>query len=194
MAATTFATPGYPVLTPTKVKGSRTGTANGTYIEGIDEREISFDPGLDLRVRRVGLGADSGFRVRHGRTQPAKLYLPLRNQGANGLKLILAQLTTDGAIFRPTGGTAAAPYSAMPTFALIIRPDSTSEKYLYSPNWALAPETLQLIRHSEIGAQASLTQLVLVATRPTSATSGVPAYEWAASATIATAFSLTEGP
>ena len=129
-----------------------------------------------------------------GRVQGARLIVPLRQQDTTGLKILLSHLTTDGAIFRPTGGTATADFAKLATFAIILRPLSSSEKYVYSPNWAPSEQTIQAILHSDDGEQLAPAVLELIATRPSSAYAGSPAYEWAASATIATAFNLTESP
>ena len=187
MASVVYATPGRLYLTPTTVTG-----ATGTLIDGIEEQAISLMLDGDVRRYRTGIGADAGFRMRMGRVQAARLMLPLREQSVTGLKLLLSQLTTDGATIRPTGGTAAAEFAKLPTFALIVRPKSSSEKYLYSPNWAMSEQTLQHILHSEDGAQLAGATLELIATRPTNATG--PAYMWASSSAIATAYSLTENP
>jgi hypothetical protein len=187
MASVVYATPGKLYLTPTSVTGT-----NGTLIPGIEERAITLDVTADIRERRNGVGVNSGPRIYHGRYQRARLLVPLRNQSVNGLKILLAHLTTDGAIMRPTGGTAAAQFQPLPTFALILRPDSTSEKYVYSPNWALGPQSVMLVNHSDNISQLADAVLELIATKPTNATG--PAWEWAAAATIATAFGLSENP
>lgn len=192
MAAVVYPTPGYLVLDPTKVKGSRTGTTNGTVIEGVQDNDIFLALDADLRRRRSGIGTSAGPRIRVGRVQGAVLLIRLRNQSTTGLKIHFSHLTTDGSTMRPTGGTAAAPFAKMPTFSIIVRPTSTSEKYIYSPNWSLDLGTQWLAAHSELREQLDGSLLALMATRPTNATG--PAYEWASSATIASAYSLTEGP
>lgn len=187
MASTVYATPGKLYLTPTSVTGT-----TGTHIVGIEERDILLDVSGEVRIRRNGVGASAGIKVIHGRWQAARLLIPLRQQDTTGLKILLSHLTTDGALFRPTGGTAANQFADMPTFALILRPDSTTEKYVYSPNWALSNASVQLIRHSQTGAQLTDAVLELIATRPTNATG--PAWAWGSSSAIASAFSLTENP
>lgn len=184
MASANHATPARIYLTPTSA------ASGGTLIAAVDMNEIVFDPGYEASTRMVSLGANSGFRVRHRRVRPARFYIPLRDQSTTGLKILYSHLTTDGAIFRPTGGTATGAFAQLPTFALVVRPISTGEKHLYAPNWALAPETVHLLRHSELGSQLSSAALVLIPCRPTSASSGVPSWEWAASATIDSVFSL----
>lgn len=187
MASVVYATPGRLYLTPTTVTGT-----TGTLIDGIEEQSIVFSIDADLRRARTGIGANAGFRMRMGRVQAARLILPLREQSTTGLKILLSQLTTDGATIRPTGGTAAAEFAKLPTFALILRPKSSSEKYLYSPNWALSEGTLQHILHAEDGAQLAGATLELIACRPTNASG--PAYLWGSSSAIASAYSLTESP
>lgn len=184
MAAVVYSTPANLYLTPTSA------ASGGTLIAGIDGREIVFDPGMELSNRMVGLGANSGFRTRMRRVRPARLFVPIRNQGATALKILLSHLTTDGAIMRPTGGTATTAFAKLPTFALVVRPILTTEKHLYAPNWALVSETAQIIQHSEIAAQLAGAYMVLQPCRPTTLSSGVPSWEWAASATIDTVFGL----
>lgn len=187
MAAVVFATPGKLYLTPTAVAGT-----TGTLLEGIEERDITLSLEGEIRERRNGVGANSGPRIRMGRVTAARLLLPLRRQDATGLKMLLSHLTTDGTTMRPTGGTAALDFAKLPTFAIILRPDKTTEKYLYSPNWAIGAGSIWLIQHSDDLAQLANATLELVATRPSNATG--PAYAWASSANIASIYSLTEGP
>lgn len=192
MAAVVFATPGYLVTSPTKVKGSRTGTTNGTYLEGVEENDIFVAMDAEVRRRRTGVGSSAGKRARMGRVQAAVLLIRLRNQSAAGIKMQFAHLTTDGATLRPTGGTATAEFAKLPTFDMILRPNSASEKYIYSPNWSLDEGSQWLAAHSEVRAQLDGSLLALMACRPSNASG--PAYLWAASATIASVYSLTEGP
>lgn len=184
MAAVVYATPGSLYLTPTNA------TTGGTLIAGVEEQAISFAPGIETRLRRNGVGTASGFRVRHGRLQAPRLIIPLRQQDATGLKLLLSHLTTDGSTLRPTGGTATKEFAKLPTFALVLRPTDTTQKYLYAPNWALTDESAQLILHSDSAAQLEGAVLVLVATRPTDAYSGSPSYLWGTAAAINTAYNL----
>lgn len=187
MASVVYSTPGKPYLTPTEVTGT-----SGTLLAGIDERDIILSLEAEVRERRTGVGASAGPRIRMGRVREARLIIPLRQQDATGLKLQFAHLSTDGATMRPTGGTATLPFAKLPTFALIVRPDSTSEKYIYSPNWALGRGSLWLLSQHETIPQLGAAVLELVATRPTNATG--PAYMWASSSAIASAYSLTENP
>lgn len=192
MAAVVYATPGYLVQTPTKVKGSRTGTTNGTVIEGIEDDDIFLALDAEIIRERTGVGVNAGTRVRMGRIQAAVLLIRLRNQSTNGLKILFSHLTTDGATMRPTGGTATAEFAKLPMFALLVRPSKTDEKYIYSPNWSVAEGTQWLAAHSEVTAQLGGSLVAMAACRPTNATG--PAYMWAAAASIASAYSLTEGP
>lgn len=182
MAAVVYATPGTLHLTPTSA------AVGGTAIPGILERDISFSPGIETRRRRTGVGASAGFRYRRGRVAPDRLFISLRNQSATALKIIFAHLTTDGATIRPTGGTATAPFAKLPTFALVVRPDLTTEKYIYAPNWQLTDESVGLVVHSDDASQLEGSQLVLEAARPTNATG--PACMWDTAANINTAFGL----
>lgn len=185
MASVVFATPGSLYLTPTAVTGT-----SGTKIDGIAEREITLSLDAEIRERRSGLGTSAGPRIRKGRVREARLLIPLREQSTTGLKILLSHLTTDGTAIRPTGGTAALDFAKLPTFALIVRPDSPTEKYVYSPNWALGKGSLWLLTHSLEIEQLGSSVLELVACRPTNATG--PAFEWGTSAEIAAAFSLSE--
>lgn len=185
--AVQYATPGKLYLTPTTVTGT-----TGTLLTGIQERDIVLSLDAEIRERRSGVGASAGPRMRMGRVRAARLLVPFRQQDATGLKIQFSHLTTDGATMRPTGGTAAASFAKLPTFALILRPDSTSEKYIYSPNWSLGSGSLWLLSHSDAIPQLGASVLELVATRPTNATG--PAYGWASAANIASIFSLTEAP
>lgn len=187
MAPVVYSTPGKLYLTPTTVTGT-----TGTLIAGVEERDVVLALEADVRERRTGVGASAGPRLRMGRVREARLIIPLRQQDTTGLKLQFAHLTTDGATMRPTGGTAALPFAKLPTFALILRPDSTAEKYVYSPNWTLGRGSLWLLSQHETIPQLGAAVLELVATRPTNATG--PAYGWASSSTIASIFSLTESP
>lgn len=190
MAANVYATPGRLYLTPTAVTGT-----SGTLISGIEERALLFDPGdADVRLRRTGTAEADGFRIRRGRVQPARLMLPLRQQDTTGLTLLLSHLTTDGALIRPTGGTAAAQFAALPVFAMVLRPFSTSEKYLYAPYWSLAPGSVHLIQHAELGEQLEGAMLEFIPMRPTNATAGSPPYLWGTAAAIAAAFGISENP
>lgn len=182
MASVVYATPGAPYVTPTDA------TTGGTLLAGIEEQSISFDPGLETRLRRTGVGASAGYRMRAGRVQPARLIMPLRDQSSAALKILFSQLTTSGTTFRDKGGTAAAEFAKLPTFAIVLRPKSTSEKYLYAPNWALSQESAQLVLHHENGPQLSDAVLVLVATKPSNATG--PAWMWDTAANIDTAYGL----
>lgn len=194
MASVAHAVRGYPVLTPTKVKGSRTGTTNGTVLEGIDEGEITIELAGLLETYRTGVGSNAGFDLRMGRVSEARLILPLRNQSATALDILFSHLTTDGSTFRPTGGTASLEFASLPTFALLIRPDLTTEKYFYAPHCAVSPSSQWLIEHSESVAQLAGATLELIPCRPSTLSSGVPAWMWDTAANIATAFTLTEGP
>lgn len=186
MAAVVYPTPG-------KMYGGSITTitgSTGTPITGIAENDISLILDCEVRRRRTGVGATAGFRTRMGRVSAAVLIIQLRNQSTTGLKMQFSHLTTDGAIMRPTGGTATAEFAKLPTFPLIVRPTLTTEKYIYSPNWSMDEGSAWLATHSEIRAQLDGNVLALLATRPTNATG--PAYEWASSATIAAAYSITE--
>lgn len=185
MAAVMFPVPGKLYLTPTAVTGS-----SGTLIDAIEERSILLALDADVRERVTGWGASAGPRIRIGVVREARLLVPLRKQDTTGLKLYFPHLTTDGATMRPTGGTAAAAFTKLPTFALILRPDSTTEKYVYSPNWAIGRGSVWAVNHGLITSQMADGVLELVATRPTSATG--PAYGWASSANIASMFGLSE--
>lgn len=184
MAAVVYATPGSLYLTPTNA------TTGGTLIAGVEEQAISFAPGIETRLRRNGVGTASGFRVRHGRLQAPRLIIPLRQQDTTGLKILFSHLTTDGSTFRATGGTSSAEFAKLPTFALVLRPTDTTQKYLYAPNWALTDESAAAVLHSDSAAQLADVTLVLVATRPTNATSGSPPYLWGTAAAINTAYGL----
>jgi hypothetical protein len=184
MAANVFATPGSLYLAPTDA------TTGGTLIGGIEEQSISLVLSMRSRLRRNGVGSASGFRVRHGRLEAPRLIVPLRQQDATALKILFSHLTTDGSTFRPVGGTATDEFAKLPTFSMVLRPSSTGEKYIYSPNWAVTDESAHLIMHSEQMAQLDGAALVLVATRPTDAQSGSPAYLWDSAANIDTAFGL----
>ena len=159
-------------------------------LEGIEERDITLSLEAEIRERFNGVGP----RIRMGRVKQARLLIPFRRQDATALKIQFAHLTTDGATMAPTGGTAALDFAKLPTFAIILRPDLTTQKYVYSPNWALGRGSLWLVSHSDRIPQLANCVLELVATRPTNAYAGSPAYEWAAAATIASAFGLTESP
>lgn len=187
MAAVVYPTPGKLYLTPTTVTGT-----TGTLIEGIEERDIVLSLQAEIRERRSGVGTSAGPRIRMGRVREARLIIPLRRQDTTGLKILFSHLTTSGSDMRPTGGTSTADFAKLPTFALILRPDNTSEKYIYSPNWALSSGSVWLATHHQRNAQLTGAVLELVATRPTNATG--PAFEWASSSAIASAFSLTENP
>lgn len=182
MAAVVYATPGALYLAPTDA------TTGGTLIAGVQEQNIALQIGLETRMRRSGVGTSAGFRVRHGRIRETRLIIPLRQQDTTGLKILLSHLTTDGSTFRPTGGTSAAEFAKLPTFALVLRPTNTSQKYLYSPNWALTDESSALVVHNDQAAQLEGASLVLVATRPTNATG--PAWMWDTAANINTAYGL----
>lgn len=192
MASVVHSIPGYPVLTPTAVTGTRTGTTSGTYITGIEEREITLELSANIEEYLNGIGSNAGLDLRLGRVSPARLILPLRNQSSTGLKILLSHLTTSGTSFRPTGGTATAPFASLPTFAIIIRPDLSTEKYFYAPNCALSPQSLWLIQHSELIPQLGAAALELIPCRPSTASSGVPPWMWDSSANIASVFSLQE--
>jgi len=195
MAATTYATPGKLYLTPTKVKGDTSTLNAAAYISGIVEREISAVMVSESpRLFRNGVGVNAGVRVVQGRVAECRLIVPLLQQDTTALKILLSHLTTDGTTIRPTGGTAAAEFALTPTFAMILRPDSTGEKYLYAPHWAVSPNTLQLITHARTRAQLDGVQLELIATRPSTLSANVPPFAWASSSSIASIYSLTEGP
>lgn len=194
MASVVHSIPGYPVLTPTKVKGSATGTTNGTVLGGIEEGDITLELRADIKEYLTGIGTDAGIDLRMERISDARIILPFRNQSATGLKILFAHLTTSGTAFRPTGGTATVPFTSLPTFAILIRPILTTEKYFYAPNCALSPASTWLLEHSETVAQLAAATLELIPCRPSTVTSGVPPWMWDSAANIATAFSLTEGP
>lgn len=184
MAANVYATPGSLYLAPTDA------TTGGTLIGGVEEQSIVLALSSRTRLRRNGVGTASGYRVRHGRLEAPRLIVPLRQQDSTALKILFSHLTTDGTTFRATGGTATKEFAKLPTFAMVLRPSSTSEKYLYSPNWAVTDESAQSILHSEQGPQLDGAALVLVATRPTDAQSGSPSYLWDTAANIDTAYGL----
>lgn len=185
MAAVAFPVPGKLYLTPTAVTGS-----SGTLLDAIDERNILIAFDADVRERLTGWGTSAGPRSRMGQVREARLLVPLRKQDTTGLKLYFPHLTTDGTTMRPTGGTAALAFAKLPTFAIILRPDSTGEKYVYSPNWAIARGSAWAVNHGLVTPQMADGLLELIATRPTSATG--PAFGWSSSANIASMFSLSE--
>lgn len=184
MAANVYATPGSLYLSPTNA------TTGGTLIGGVEEQSISLVVSDEVRLRRNGVGSSSGFRLRHGRLNPPRLIIPLRQQDATALKILFSHLTTDGTTFRETGGTATKEFAALPTFAIVLRPKNTGEKYLYSPNWSVADESLHLVNHSEDASQLEGVSMVMIAGRPTDAQSGSPAYLWDTAANINTAYGL----
>ena len=184
MAANVFPTPGKLYLAPTNA------TTGGTLISGIDEQAVTLAVGTETRLRRTGVGADSGFRVRHGRLVAPRLVIPLRQQDATALKILFSHLTTSGTSFRPTGGTSTKEFAKLPTFAMVVRPDDTTQKYLYSPNWAVSDESTQAVLTNDSSPQLEGNVLVLVATRPTDAQASSPSYLWDTSANINTAYGL----
>lgn len=182
MAAVVYSTPGTLHLTPTNA------TTGGTPIVGIEERNITLLAPSDVRVFRTGIGANAGFTTLRGRQEPAMLIIPLRQQDTTGLKILLSHLTTDGATMRPTGGTATAELRTLPAFAMVVRPDLTSQKYLYAPYWRVAPEQEQAIMHSDDLPQLDGNALVLIATQAVGVTT--PPWLWDTAANINTAYSL----
>lgn len=182
MAAVVYATPGKLYLTPTNA------TTGGTLLAGVEERNIRFVENIETRRRKTGVGASSGYRERRGRVGAAYLIIPFRGHDANTLKIAFSHLTTDGATIRPTGGTSTAPFAKMPTFALILRPDNTSEKYIYSPNWALTQlSELSFLSNDDLPVMDGVVA-VLEANRPTNATG--PAYLRDTAANINSAYGL----
>lgn len=182
MTAVVYATPGELYLSPTNA------TTGGTLISGVEEQDISMTVSPDVRVFRTGIGVNAGFTMLRGRQEPARLLIPLRQQDTTGLKILLSHLTTSGGSIRPTGGTATAELRALPSFALILRPKSTSEKYLYSPYWQVSPEQELAVLHSEDGAQLEGNILVLVATQAVGVST--PPWLWDTAANINTAYGL----
>lgn len=182
MAASVWPTPGKLYLTPTTVTGT-----TGTLIDGIEERDITLSLEADVRERFNGIGP----RMRMGTVRAARLLVPLRKQDTTALKILFSHLTTSGTSMRPTGGTASLDFAILPSFALILRPDLSTEKYVYSPNWSLSRGSIWLVTHNMRIPQLANAVLELVATRPSVS---VPPCEWAGSSTIASTFTLTENP
>lgn len=187
MAAVVYATPGKLYLYSSAPSSVASG---GTELPGIQERNIRFDPGLETRRRLTGCGVNSGFRERRGRVTPSRLIVPLRSQAAAELKILFSHLTTDGATIRPRGGTAAAPFAKMPTFDIVLRPDNSSEKYTYSPRWAMTQETAALFTSSDDFSQLDGVELVLEAGKLAGATT--PAVMRDSAANINTAYGYGE--
>lgn len=183
MASVVNATPGNLYIGP-----FTTVVSGGTLVPGIEENDIFLALDAQVRRRRSGIGSNAGPRERMGRVQAAVLLIRLRNQSATGLKMQFAHLSTDGTVMRPTGGTAAAEFSKLPVFDLLVRPRLSTEKHVYSPSWSMDEGSTWLAAHSELVAQLGGSFLALAACKPTNATG--PAYEWAAAATVDTAYGL----
>lgn len=128
---------GQVLLNPT---GARTG---GTLIEGItDDPQNALVPLLipvPVIRTRVGVGVYSRVEVRRGRRMPITAvltFLNLKNL-EQARTMMLGHLTSDGKLIEDDAN-ATEPFTAMPTFSLIVRPHLETEPHFYAPAMQLA--------------------------------------------------------
>lgn len=176
-----YAVRGTLVLSPTDM------TNGGTDLEGVVETVLHTTMQGVSRRFRTGVGSTSGVRVIQGRVRSAQLEMEPRNGVANFIKILASHLTTDGTTLRPWGGTSNKQFTQLPTFAMAVRPTSTTENYLYSPAWAVLMEDGEFaLNYADITTQLESSQLVLVACENASG----PEFMYAAAAAIDTEYGL----
>ena len=178
----------YPVR-GTLVLSPTNATTGGTELPGVLETVLQVDFKQPARRFRTGVGADSGVKMIQGRVKSATLTFEPRSGVADFIKLIAPHLTTDGTTLRPWGGTANKQFSALPVFAMVVRPSdpaTTSEKFIYSPAWALTDEGGSIVNFSDLMPKLETSSLTLVACANTA---GVE-YVYGSASDINTEYSL----
>ncbi len=118
-----------------------TAHTGGTIVKGVvddmaDTFSVQFSAPVDYC--RTGLGAKGGIESRIGHEGPLVLLVPLKDNGAASLTILLSHLTTAGANFVPTGTGATKAHGTSPYFAMVVRPNDATELHLYSPAWRIA--------------------------------------------------------
>lgn len=175
----------YPVR-GTLVLSPTNATTGGTELPGVLETVLQVDFKQPARRFRTGVGADSGVKMIQGRVKSATLTFEPRSGVANFIKLLAPHLTTDGTTLRPWGGTANKQFTALPVFAMVVRPSATSENYIYSPAWALTDEGGSIVNYADLVPKLETSSLTLVACANTA---GVE-YVYGSAADINTEYSL----
>lgn len=161
----------------------------GTLIDGIEERLFNFNIEEQLITMRSSLSADPKLRTYRHRSGAAVLTFSAQNQeDVETLKILLAQLTTDGLDIRPEGGTSTNQFAKLPSFPAVVRPLDDSAKHIYSPAWTLHPETAQALATNDLASYLSSSEITLVAGQTTNGTG--PSYMIASASAINTAYGL----
>lgn len=115
--------------------------SGGTLVPGVvDNVQDNFSVQFSTPVEyaRTALGAQGGIESRVGHEGPLILLVPLKDNGAASLTILLSHLTTAGAYFVPTGTGATKAHGQPPSFAMVVRPISATELHLYAPAWRVA--------------------------------------------------------
>lgn len=145
-------------LTPTSA------AVGGTRIQGIVEDRIEWEDGAGTAHFGGGLEADNWITIRRPNAQPARLTIPLRDVASTTLQLLFAMLST-GTGFDTHGGNGTAIHGLAPTAALVVRPVTSGELFLYGPRWALHAESLARLTWSRKVARYDGSTLILAPQR-----------------------------
>ena len=170
---------------------------SGTLVPGVvDNIQDSFSVQFSAPIEyaRTGLGANGGIESRGGHEGPLLLLVPLKDNGAASLTILLSHLTTAGANFVPTGTGATKAHGQPPSFAMVVRPISATELHLYAPAWRVAENADLKAIYGQDSSLAMFSQniLPLIANRAPGQTTR--AWMLGTAAAIDTEYSLSENP
>ena len=180
---------GKPFLTPT------TAHSGGTLIPGLVDNvddSISIQFSTPVEYCRIGLGAKGGIESRVGHEGPLLLLLACKDNGAAALKMLLSHLTTSGTGFQPTGTGATKAHGAPPSFAMVIRPISTTALHLYAPAWRVAENADIKAIYGQTAELAMFGQNILPLVANRTPAQSTRAWLWDTAANIDTEYGLTE--
>lgn len=149
--------PGVAYLAPTNA------TTGGTQLVGIDGRRIEFDDGAEIRAFGSGLEDDAWCAVRV-KGRPPALRLALQDVSATARKLLYSILSSGGSSLNSDGGNVPL-FHGGGAYALVIRPDDTSQLYFYAPRLVLHPESRAKMVWSNTGGHFAGSELILLPER-----------------------------
>lgn len=155
-----YAVAGKFYLNPTAIASA----GGGDLVGEVEERIFAWDANEKAVRMRTSLGDDPEIRSYRGRSEGATLsFNPKDQEDVETLKMVYAQLTTDGVLFRPAGGTSTRQNAILPSFAGVLRPSDAAEDHIYSPAWSLHEDTIQIFTENHVLTSLDSIELVLVA-------------------------------
>ena len=149
--------PGIAYLAPTNA------TTGGTQLVGIDGRRIEFDDGERTREIANHITADSFITIRAPGVSPM-LRLALQDVSATARKLLYSLLTSGGSSLQSHAGNNYV-FNPATAYALVIRPDDTSQLYWYSSRLTMHAESRAKMIWSNTGGHFAGSELILLPER-----------------------------